>query len=93
MAIVPVLVLVGWFFYLWSVSGVLTSTEKYPKGAVKSEGYLKRTTGGEYKRHGQWVTYHENGKIASRGRYELGKKTGEWKYWDQEGRPTTSPPE
>lgn len=83
----------AWFLYLWSVSGVLTSVEKYPKGAVKAEGYLKRVAGGEYKRHGAWVTYHENGKIASQGGYDLGKKVGEWKYWDMEGRPTTAPPE
>ncbi len=91
-ALIPFLVLLLWFVYLWSVSGVLTTKEKYPGGAIQAEGYLKRGLLGGYTRHGKWTTYHPNGQPSGEGTYQLGKKLDDWAYWDEEGRPTTAPP-
>lgn len=83
---VPLAVVFGWFGYLWSVSGVLPATEKYPDGKVKSLGYVKRDGWQVYRRHGHWVTYHPNGQKASEGVYEMGEKKPTWLYWDEAGR-------
>lgn len=38
---------------------------------------------------GYWTYYHENGNIESAGAYnDDSKKTGEWKYYDEIGKPT-----
>jgi hypothetical protein len=91
--VIPFLALIAWFWYMWFVSDVLPSMEKDPKtGRVRAEGYVKRVKWGEYQRQGRWVTYHENGQKASEGSYRDGAKDGEWKYWDESGRPVTSAP-
>ena len=83
--LIPVLVLAAWFLYMWAVSGIITKVEKYPDGNVKAEGYLKRVGLGEYRPHGHWVTYHENGKKASDGYFDLGEKTGDWTHLKDDG--------
>ncbi len=89
--VIPVLALVTWFSYIWFICGVLPSVEKDPKsGRVTAEGYVKRIGWGEYRRHGHWVTYHENGQKASEGAYRLGEKEGEWLCWDKSGRPMST---
>ena len=84
-AMVPLLVLSAWFYYIWAVSGVLSSVEKYPNGAIKSEGYVQRARMGEYHRTGHWVTYFPTGKKESEGSYVKGKKEGAWKLWNEQG--------
>jgi len=37
--------------------------------------------------HGDFVYYHLNGKVESRGRFENGRKSGVWERFDTEGRP------
>jgi antitoxin component YwqK of YwqJK toxin-antitoxin module len=78
-------ILAAWFAYLWSVSGVLTSIEKYPNGAIKAEGFVERFHGGEYRRTGYWKTYHSNGKKESEGMYTGGKQQGTWEFWNEQG--------
>ena len=91
--VIPFLVLAVWFSYVWFVSGVLPSVEKDPKtGRVTAEGYVKRAGWGDYRRHGHWVTFHPNGQKGSEGMYERGVKTGEWKYWDEIGKPMPPAP-
>jgi len=75
-----------WFGYLWFVSGVITSVEKFPDGAIKAEGYLKRTGLSTYERHGRWVTRRPDGCTESDGKYVHGRKHGLWRYWDAAGR-------
>ena len=83
---IPVLVLALYLSYLWFVSGVLPFVENYPRGQIKTEGYVKRTGFGDYRRQGHWVTYHANGQKASQGFYEAGEKISPWTYWDEDGR-------
>lgn len=90
---IPFLVLVGWFSYVWFISGVLPSEEKDPAtGRVIAQGYVKRVGWDDYRRHGHWVTFHANGQKASEGTYRLGEKVGEWKYWDEAGLETSAGP-
>ena len=89
-AVIAVLI-VGWLGYLRWVSGVLAHEEKYPNGKMKTVGFLKRTGWNDYKRHGLWTTYHRDGKMAAKGRYEMGRRLDGWEHWDERGQPTTAP--
>lgn len=91
-ALIPFVALLIWFAYLWSVSGVIITTEKYPGGKTSAEGYLKRSATGEYLRHGKWTTYHPNGVKSGEGTYDSGRKLGDWVYWDEEGNSIESLP-
>lgn len=87
--LVPLFILsaiAAWFGYLWFVSGVIVSKERYPGGKIKAEGYLKRAGWSEYRPHGRWETFHENGQMSSTGLYVNGRMDGLWKYWDESGR-------
>lgn len=89
--ILPLVAVAAWFLYLWSVSGVLTSVEKYPgTDQVRAEGYLKRSGLGSYARHGHWVFYHKNGEKLAEGTYTLGEKQNDWQYWSPDGRPISA---
>lgn len=94
--IIPLTVLVAWFLYMWSLSGVLVSVEKYPDGKIKAEGYVKRAGFSDYRRHGKWKTYHANGTQSGEGSYEYGEQLDDWVYWDDGGMPcrtdAASPP-
>jgi len=37
------------------------------------------------KKEGRWITYHDNGQIASEGVYEDGKQEGPWTYYNRDG--------
>jgi hypothetical protein len=84
-AMIPVAALGGWLYYLWFVSAVLPSVEKYSDQSIKAEGYVERVRLGEYRRTGHWVTFHPNGKKESEGRYAEGKMIGTWEFWSKEG--------
>lgn len=89
---IPFVVLILWFSYLWFVSGVLPSVQKYDNGDPKAIGYVKREGLATYRKTGHWVTYHPNGEKASEGEYENGEKVpGTWKYWDAAGQPSDTP--
>ncbi|RIK68130.1 MAG: hypothetical protein DCC65_04735 [Planctomycetota bacterium] len=92
-ALIPVAILLGWFSYLWIVSGVLVSEERYPSGRIKAEGYVKRLGWtGEYRRHGRWRIYHESGRPAGEGTYLNGEPQADWVFWDESGRVVTDSP-
>ena len=86
-----VVLLLSWFAYLRWVSGVLPYNEKYPGGKEKTVGYLKRSGWSDYKRHGVWTTYFENGQKESQGHYELGRPVGEWLHWNEQGHRVPEP--
>lgn len=89
---IPFIVLIAWFGYLWFVSGVLPSVQKYDDGKPKELGYVKRFGLATYRRTGHWETYHPNGQKASEGEYKEGEKVpGTWKYWDAAGQPSDTP--
>lgn len=89
---IPLLVVGAYFGYLWFVSGVLPSREFYPNGEKKALGYVRRHGFAAYRRTGHWVTFHRNGRKASEGFYENGKKVGAWSYWDERGEPLSGEP-
>jgi hypothetical protein len=86
LAAIPLVLAALWLCYYWSIMAVFPATEKYPGGRIKSQGYVRRAGVEEYKRHGHWVTYHENGQKASEGDYQCGMKSAQWRYWDENGR-------
>lgn len=91
LTLVPLAVLATWFTYMWFVSRVVPSIDKYPGGAIRAEGYAQRRGFGEYMKTGHWVTYHagstpgKTGPKESEGMYVDGQKDGEWRYWDERG--------
>lgn len=91
LALAPLVVLAAWFGYMWFVSRVIPSIDKYPGGAIRAEGYARRAGFGEYAKTGHWVTYHpgaapgQTGPKESEGTYVDGEKDGEWRYWDERG--------
>ncbi len=91
LTLVPLAVLATWFTYMWFVSRVVPSIDKYPGGAIRAEGYAQRQGFGEYAKTGHWVTYHpgpipgKTGPKESEGMYVEGQKDGEWRYWDERG--------
>ncbi|HPF38837.1 MAG TPA: hypothetical protein P5081_18460 [Phycisphaerae bacterium] len=90
---IPFIVLIVWFGWLWFVSGVLPSVQKYDNGAFKEKGLVKREGLATYRRTGHWETYHPNGVKASEGLYERGEKlAGKWMYWDAMGNAVGPPP-
>ena len=38
---------------------------------------------------GEYTGYHDNGVIRTTGMYRDGKREGEWKWWDEQARPST----
>jgi antitoxin component YwqK of YwqJK toxin-antitoxin module len=54
------------------------------KGKVKFEGIYTVVEGKMYE-HGEFIFYHPNGKVESRGFYEYGVKTGTWERYDAVG--------
>ena len=91
--LIPLAALVVWFGYVWLVSGVLPSKEKYASGKLKAEGNVKRSQLSEYVRHGHWTTYFESGAKSGEGTYNMGRRESDWKYWDESGKPVASPPD
>ena len=35
--------------------------------------------------HGNWVFYHSNGEIETKGKFKNGKRIGKWKYYHDNG--------
>ncbi len=86
---VPFVVLVLWFAYLWFVSGVVPSVEKWPDGTLKATGYVERHGLSDYRRSGRWTTYHPDGEVSGTGLYENGEKLEHtWEYFDSPASPS-----
>lgn len=61
-----------------------TWKEYYDNGQLKAQlAFLLR--GNETVKNGNYVMYHENGKVAVKGRYISGRKVGKWIKYDEEG--------
>ncbi|KAA3611523.1 MAG: hypothetical protein DWQ01_05375 [Planctomycetota bacterium] len=59
--------------------------EFHPNGQRLAVYQVLRTDSGEEVRHGQWRSWHENGKPFEIGAFEHGLKSGLWTTFDQEG--------
>jgi TonB family protein len=65
--------------------GLVLATTFTLDGKVKAEGtYVDKQLNIE---HGEFVFYHANGKVESKGEYVMGHKAGVWARFDQWGRP------
>lgn len=53
-------------------------------GQLKSEGVYVLTEE-HFVEHGEFIFYHSNGQVESKGYYELGIKTGEWDRYTSTG--------
>ena len=52
-----------------------TKSEFFPTGTLKNRGeYILGTN----IKHGSWIEYFGNGRIAEEGNYKNGKREGEW---------------
>lgn len=64
-------------------SGKLTS-RWYEDGSKWYEGYVL-SSNDKSLWNGLYKAYYNNGNLKSRGKYDKGKKTGEWTYWYEDG--------
>ncbi len=55
------------------------------EGRLLAEGRFRDA--GLKEMHGDFIYYHVNGQVESRGRFENGRKIGVWERFDTEGRP------
>lgn len=56
---------------------LVKATFFYDNGKVNQVGYFK-----DSKPHGEWISYDVEGKKLSKGKYNVGVKTGKWFFWD-----------
>ena len=82
----------AWFGWHRYTSRVLPHESRYPSGAVKSKGLVKRQADGGYKRHGLWREFDESGRLRSETIYEDGAVGRPPRYFDERGQPVTSLP-
>lgn len=59
--------------------------EHWPSGALKARFTVIVRESGEDERHGEYRSFHENGKPHQAGQYAYGEAIGEWQQWDDEG--------
>lgn len=57
------------------------STFYYPTGEKESQGLILEN----HILEGEWVGFHENGKMSFKGNYKAGKKDGIWIFYDTNG--------
>lgn len=58
---------------------MVKATYFHDNGEIAQIGYLMKG-----KLHGQWLMYDVNGKKIASGKYENGKRTGKWLFWQNE---------
>jgi len=56
---------------------VVKATFYHDNGLVAQTGYLLKG-----KLHGQWLMYNAAGKKIASGKYDNGKRTGKWFFWE-----------
>ncbi len=53
-------------------------TERYPNRAIKVERHVTQDSDRNFTNHGPWMMYAPDGTLIGKGRYEFGKRQGEW---------------
>ncbi len=61
---------------LEKVGKMVKATYFHDNGEIAQTGFLKKG-----KLHGLWLMYDVNGKKIASGKYDLGKRTGKWFFW------------
>lgn len=64
---------------LEKVGKMVKATYFHDNGEIAQTGYLMKG-----KLHGQWLMYDVDGKKIASGKYENGKRTGKWLFWQDE---------
>ena len=60
--------------------------EFWPNGTLKAQHTMRRAANGELVAHGPFRGFHDNGNSESVGHFENGLQTGEWLWYDREGK-------
>ena len=55
------------------------------RGELRFRYQRVRGASGDWVRHGMFVAYHDNGRVAQEGVYEDGAETGTWRDFHQNG--------
>lgn len=63
---------------LEKVGKMVKATYFHDNGEIAQTGYLMKG-----KLHGLWLKYDVNGKKIASGKYENGKRTGKWLFWQE----------
>ena len=59
-----------------------------PNGNVKIEREVTTDADGNYVNHGAWRMWDDAGKLVAEGRYEMGRRSGQWtRWWDRDESP------
>lgn len=69
---------------------VRTLREDYQDGTIRVERSVRYFSDGSTVNHGPYTAWHPNGKKHYEGRYEDGKRVGEWTYYMDDGVKTKS---
>jgi antitoxin component YwqK of YwqJK toxin-antitoxin module len=59
--------------------------ERFADGKVKIEREVTMDANGNYVNHGSWQMWDEAGKLIAEGRYDMGRRTGQWSRWCDRG--------
>lgn len=65
-------------------NGVFKSVVKHVSGSIKCEGIYVMIDN-KVLEHGDFVFYHTNGEVESKGRYQYGVKVGTWERYTASG--------
>ncbi|AZQ42953.1 toxin-antitoxin system YwqK family antitoxin [Nonlabens ponticola] len=56
--------------------GLLKATYFHDNGEIAQEGTFL-----DKQRHGEWISYDQDGKKTAQAQYTLNQKTGKWFFW------------
>lgn len=66
--------------------GTKTIEEDYPNGEPRVKRSVKLYSDDSVVNHGEYVEWHPSGKKFCEGKYQDGKRTGQWDFWFEDGR-------
>jgi antitoxin component YwqK of YwqJK toxin-antitoxin module len=53
-------------------------TERYPNRMIRIERHVTQDSDRNFTNHGPWIMYGPDGTLIAKGRFEFGKRHGEW---------------
>jgi antitoxin component YwqK of YwqJK toxin-antitoxin module len=53
-------------------------TERYPNRMIKIERHVTQDSERNFTNHGPWIMYAPDGTLIAKGRFEFGRRQGEW---------------
>jgi antitoxin component YwqK of YwqJK toxin-antitoxin module len=86
-------------YYSKGDGGKKNRVEQHQAGAPKVDWVVFRPDGSKWaegsslaaRQDGPYTEYHANGQVAAKGTYSAGEKSGQWLYFDAEGKPSATP--